>query len=209
VFNQKFTKTKFFFDSLVKLNVIKDSDLSGSELKTQINETIDTLNIKENIEFASRQCETVENKISDAIFDSFLTGKEHTLEYRKYLHCIMKYVADNELLPMKNFNLGEEKLYSEFNCDQIIAKAQRNSELNALAHVNSPNATVCVSRPYTNNKIFNAEIMFTVLNELDFSEDVLAAESPKIYNKLIEFAEITRDCLLAEKSEMERNKISH
>lgn len=190
-------KNKESLDILIKLNVIEESNLSESEIKTQTNVTRNEL--RQDLIKTATQCETNEVDFI-AIFNEFLGIKNETLSALEHKYCFAKYAADNELLPLQNIDLNPNGIVTTYiDCKAIIKKERRQHERNAREKVKArnPEAANCVMEAYNTKNVFNTYIIMSVLDYVELPKETKDVESNLVTDKFADFAGAVMVCYMS------------
>lgn len=189
-------KNKETLDLLVKLDVIGDSKLSESKIKTETNVTRNEL--RQDLSKIALQCETDADSFL-SIFNSYFGIKNVTLAAMEHNYCFANYAADNELLPLKNVDLNPNGIVTtHINCNAIIRKERRQEESRVRERTKEKKRKIktCVMDAYRNNNIFDYYIMSQVLEYLEFSKEVKDEQTNQIGEKIAEYSLTLFMCFL-------------
>lgn len=170
-------------DVIVKLDVIRKSELSEYEKQFQSNDTRNEL--RNELMNVALSCETDPSEFLVAfnVYLGIKSPRNTTQSSLEHNYCFAKYVADNKLLPLDNVELNPFGLTTVgLDCDAIISEQQQREEddIRKILKPVSPSLVECNIKQYREEKIFQASIKAKVLRFLDFPADVQEAEIKKL-----------------------------
>lgn len=198
-------KNEEIVDVIVKLAVVQRSELSKTEMKTQIYES--RIQLKNHLINIANECDTEPGDFVK-IFNEYLGIKEPrnvTLSAVEHNYCFAQYAAANDFLPLDNIELnpfGIEAL--DVDCDTIIQEEQdRVKDIihKQLTEILSPKSVACAESEYEKANYFQVHITTQVLKYLDFPPDVEEAERLKLADRLSNLSPIPLYCYVAVSNE--------
>lgn len=171
-------------DFQLKIGIIKNSNLTESDLKTQL---VDARNeFKTSLEDIASQCGVNDTFIS--LFNSDLGIKTLKSDY-----CFAKYVVDEGLLPLINIDLNAYHIETKtVNCSSFIEEEARIHEENFSSRVYFYKE--CMLNAYKSGKIFDWYVAGIVLDNLEDQRVSKNVERKNVFKKFTKFSMAIASC---------------
>lgn len=165
-------------DLVMKIQFIRKSKLSESQIKVQLDESASEL--REDLRNIALQCDTDGNTFIEA-FNDFLGIKNVTLSALQHNYCLATYAAKKKLLPLENVELNPKGIETtNVNCDAIIQEEHERVEKDIRLQLgDKPNVVNCIMEEFKNKNFYDDEIRLLVLNYLEFPKEIKEAEAVK------------------------------